>query len=223
MSSKRGFLTQLGSFLAPLLGTPLIGLLYLTVRIVNGSVVQQSVNRRPRPTGVFVFWHSHQLSALWHYRRTRSAILVSRSRDGEIVARIAASAGYRPVRGSSSRGGSEGLKEIIQIAQSGAPVAVTPDGPRGPRYSIGPGLMLLAQKSGHPITPVAIGLSRFWELPSWDRFRIPKPFAKGFNCWGEPLHVPADADRPALDRLARKLQQRMIALEKHADQCAARM
>jgi len=141
----------------------------------------------------------------WHCRRTKSAILVSRSRDGEYIARIAAALGYRPVRGSSSRG---------------RPVTITPDGPRGPRYDIKPGLLALARNSGCDIIPAAMGLSAYWELPSWDRFRIPKPFSRGVHCWGEPLRVPPDADEAALGRLAQELRRRMIALEAHADRKA---
>jgi len=223
VSAERPIHQRLLLRLAGLLARPLVALLYSTVRIVDDGLTRKLLNRRPQPPGVHAFWHSHQLSALWHYRRTRAGVLVSLSRDGEYIARIAAAVGFRPVRGSSSRAGHAGLKELVRLARSGVPVAVTPDGPRGPRHTVGPGLLLLAQKTGYPIVPVAIGLSRFWELPSWDRFRIPKPFAKGYGCWGEPFHVPADADPQTLAALADEFRARMIALEQHADRCAARM
>jgi hypothetical protein len=193
---------------------------YLTVRIRNAPDMSARFARNPRPPGVYAFWHSHQLSALWHFRRSGAAILVSASKDGEYIARVARSVGFLPLRGSSSRLGAPGLKALIETARSGRTVAITPDGPRGPRHSIGPGVLALAQKSGYPIIPFAVGLSSFWELPSWDRFRIPKPFSRGYSCWGEPLHVPAGADAAAMEKLAAELRARMIALEEFADRTA---
>jgi lysophospholipid acyltransferase (LPLAT)-like uncharacterized protein len=193
---------------------------YTTIRIVEGPEVRARMLRHPRPPGVYVFWHSHQLSALWHFRRVGAGILVSASKDGEYIARVARSVGFTPLRGSSSRLGALGLRALIEFARSGRPVALTPDGPRGPRHSIGPGVLVLAQKSGYPIVPFAIGLSSFWELPSWDRFRIPKPLSRGYACWGEPLSVPPDADDATLDQLAAELRARMIALEEFADRMA---
>lgn len=220
MSLARGGTLKLLFFLAGLLGKWVLPVYYSTIHIANGSRSQSRFNRYPQPTGIYAFWHSHQLSIAWHCRRTRAAILVSRSADGEYIARIAASLGYRPVRGSSSRGGTAGLKKLLEFVRQARAVAVTPDGPRGPRHSIKPGLLMLAMRSGYPITPVALGHSRFWELPSWDGFRIPKPFSRGYYCWGEPMHVPSDADAAALEELAQELRERMVALERHADRAA---
>jgi lysophospholipid acyltransferase (LPLAT)-like uncharacterized protein len=193
---------------------------YTTIRIVEGPEVRARMLRHPRPSGIYAFWHSHQLSALWHFRRVRAGILISMSKDGEYVARVARSVGFTPLRGSSSRLGAAGLKALIEFARSGRTVAITPDGPRGPRHSIGAGVLALAQKSGYPIIPFAIGLSSFWELPSWDRFRIPKPFSRGYACWAEPLSVPSDADDATLERLSAELRTRMIELEEFADRMA---
>jgi hypothetical protein len=193
---------------------------YTTIRIVEGPEVRARMLRHPQPSGIYAFWHSHQLSALWHFRRSGAGILISASKDGEYIARVARSVGFTPLRGSSSRLGAAGLKALIEFARSGRPVAITPDGPRGPRHSIGPGVLAMAQKSSYPIVPFAIGLSSFWELPSWDRFRIPKPFSSGYACWGEPLSVPPDADDATLDRLAAELRARMIELEEFADRMA---
>jgi len=207
-------------FLAGLLGKPLIAFYYSTVHIVNDPQTQRRLRRNPGPSGVYAFWHSHQLSACWHFRRSRAGIIISASKDGEYIARIASALGYLPVRGSSSRRGAEGLRGLMELAQTGRPVAVTPDGPRGPRHAVHPGVLAVAQKTGYAVTPVAVGFSSFWELPSWDRFRIPKPFARGYNLWGEPLHVPTDADEEALETLGGELRARMIALEELADRRA---
>ncbi len=201
----------------------LIGALYATVRFVNDPHGLSVLNRNPSPPGIFPFWHSHQLSMLHFHRHTGSAILVSRSRDGEYIARIARQAGFLPVRGSSSRSGAQGLREMVRLAAKGHPIAITPDGPRGPRQCVHPGVIALARNSGQIITPVAIGLSGFWEIPSWDRFRIPKPFSTACSCWGKPLSIPPDADEAAIERYAEMLRQRLLALEKRADRLARRL
>ena len=208
-------------FLTGFLGRWVIALYYTTVRIVSDTRSLARLNRNPSPTGIYAFWHSHQLSTLWRNRGSGAAILISQSRDGEYVARLAAAFGYEPVRGSSSRRGAVGLMEMIRVAGTGRPVAITPDGPRGPRHTVHAGVLALAQKTGLPIVPMAVGHSRFWQLRSWDRFRIPKPFSKGYSCTGAALHVPPDADEAALERLAAELRARMIALEELADRKAA--
>jgi hypothetical protein len=206
--------------LIELLGKPLIALYFLTVRIVNEPETLAKFNRNPASPGVYAFWHSHQLAAVWHFRRTRAGILISASKDGEYIARIARSVGFLPVRGSSSRRGATGLKRLIEVARSGRPVAITPDGPRGPRHAINPGVLTLAQKSGFPIVPFGIGLSSFWELPSWDGFRIPKPFSRGVGAMGRPIHVPPNADEDTLQAVAEELRREMLALEARLDKTA---
>ena len=222
MSATDGPLQRLLWWIAGAFGKWALGLYYLTVRIVVDERPLAHFNRHPTPAGIFAFWHSHQLSIAWYGRRTRSAILISRSRDGEYIARIARAIGYRVVRGSSSRGGAPGLREMIALAAAGRTTAITPDGPRGPRHDVKQGVIAMAQKAGQPIIPTALGLSRFWELPSWDRFRIPKPFSRGYYCWGEPLRVPPDASDEEMEKLAAELRRRMIALEAHADRVATR-
>lgn len=206
--------------LAGVLGRWVIGLYYRTIRIRNSPEVEARLKGGGCPPGVYAFWHAHQLSAVWHLRGLGAGVMISASRDGEYIARIARSLGFQPVRGSSSRRGAAGLKGMIELARRGNAVAITPDGPRGPRYTVHPGALAIAQKSGQPVTPFAIGLSRYWELPSWDRFRIPKPFARGYLISGAPLHVPDAADADTLLRLADELRDRMLALEQEADRRA---
>lgn len=201
-------------------GKWVIALFFSTVRIVNDPEMLRFLNRNPRPKGIYAFWHSHQLPAVWHFRRTGAGILISASKDGEYIARVARSMGFRPARGSSSRHGASGFKELLAMAQERRPVAITPDGPRGPRQSISPGALALAKMSGMPVVPFAIGLADFWELPSWDRFRVPKPFSVGVGMLGSPVHVPRDADEEQLKTLAEKLRVELLALEARADTAA---
>jgi lysophospholipid acyltransferase (LPLAT)-like uncharacterized protein len=207
-------------FLVGTAGTLVIRLYFLTIRQVNGPRCSEVFAVNPSPPGVYPFWHSQQLLCMMQFQYTHSVVMISRSKDGEYIARIAAAMGFRPIRGSSSRAGASALKEMVRLCQSGQSIGITPDGPRGPRYSISPGALLLAQQGGYPIIPTAIGCSAFWELSSWDRFRIPKPFSVTYGCWGKPIDVPPDADAETRKRLADELREAMLALEQHADATA---
>lgn len=181
--------------------------------------------RLGKPTGrpeIYVCWHAQQLTFVHHWRGCGARILVSRHTDGEMIARVAERMGLAPVRGSSTRGAATALRSLMAALEENAEVAVTPDGPRGPRQRSKTGLIQLARKTGAPIIPAAIGLSRYWELPSWDRFRIPKPFARGVCMLGTPLHVPRDADEDALRRFRKRVDAALNALAAKADRLARR-
>ena len=169
---------------------------------------------------VFAFWHSHQLSGLMIYRNRGIHILISRSKDGEYVARLAKTFGYYPERGSSSRGAVVGARALVEAARRGRPVAITPDGPRGPRQTVQGGALFVARQSGRAIVPVAIGYDRFWALNSWDRFRIPKPFAHGVALFGDPIPVPQDADEQVMKAVRDQLRDALMKLEEAADRQA---
>ena len=220
MSGKFSLGQRILHYLVGLVGHWVIRLYFLTIHSVNNPRSRKTLNQTHRPRGIYPFWHAHQLAALIQYDYCPTVIMVSRSRDGEYIAQIAQRVGFLPVRGSSSRAGASAFKEMLRLAFTEHPIAITPDGPRGPRHTVNPGVINLAQKSGLAITPVALGLSGFWELSSWDRFRIPKPFSVIYACWGKPLRVPPDADETQRKELAATLRTRMIALEKHADQTA---
>ena len=134
------------------------------------------------PRLIWVFWHNRLFvipHLLNHYlpRRPGSA-LTSASKDGEILAAFLRQFHIRPIRGSSSRRGAAALLEMKRLIAEGYDVAITPDGPRGPRYRLNNGPIALAQKSGARVMPIRVNYSRFWQLKSWDAFRIPKPFAR---------------------------------------------
>jgi len=136
---------------------------------------------RKRPCIVSA-WHNRILVLPICFGRLRNVqrltVLTSASRDGELLAGIVRRFGLGAVRGSSSRRGAAALRELSAELDSGADVIITPDGPRGPRYTLSPGIIFLAQKTGLPLMRVQVDYERYWELKSWDRFRIPKPFSK---------------------------------------------
>jgi lysophospholipid acyltransferase (LPLAT)-like uncharacterized protein len=171
------------------------------IRVVNREAVD-ALRARRRPI-VFAFWHGEMLPLVWQHRNEGAAILVSSHRDGEIIARIAESFGFRTVRGSTSRGAGRALLGLVRTLEEGRDVAVTPDGPRGPARKFAPGALVAAQRGAAPIVAVAVHASRAWRLRSWDRFLIPKPFARVTVAYGPPTPVAAATAREAAGEAAR--------------------
>jgi lysophospholipid acyltransferase (LPLAT)-like uncharacterized protein len=156
------------------------------------------LNREFKQSMIWTFWHNRMfvVPLLPHrYARHRTgAILTSASRDGAIIAAVMASFGLKCVRGSSSRRGVTALLELAGTLKAGEDVAVTPDGPRGPLYKLGQGVVFLAQQTGAAILPIHIEYSRAVRLKSWDRFMIPLPFAKVRILCDKLIFVPPEAD-----------------------------
>jgi len=165
------------------------------------------------------------IGSLWHNRllifplvlrrffpNRHGAALISASRDGDLLADAIHRFGYQVVRGSSSRLGASAILQLTEILGSKRDVVITPDGPRGPVYDLGPGIIFLAQKSGAPVLPMNLEYSRCWRLGSWDHFVIPQPFAKVRVLVSHPHHVKATStpDEFEAERLA--LQDAMMAL-----------
>ena len=116
----------------------------------------------------------------------------------------------KSVRGSSSRRGSAALREMAAVLAAGGDIGISPDGPRGPKYQLHPGAIKLAQLTGAPIMPLHVAYSRYWELKSWDAFRIPKPFARVSVVVGEPFAVPRDLDQEAFEAMRVNLETVLI-------------
>lgn len=156
---------------------------------------------------LFLLWHDALLPLLWHHRHQGIAILVSEGRDGRYLANYASGLGYRCVYGSSSRGGVRALLEAVRVLRQGIPVAITPDGPRGPRRIMKPGILAAAERARVPIIPIHAVANRGWRLRSWDRFLIPKPFARVRIGYGECFRVGAGqaASQALADRASREL------------------
>lgn len=174
----------------------------------------------PPARGIFCFWHRCTLPAGWYFRRFRCSILISRSFDGELIARTLALLGYDAVRGSSSQGGAAGLLALRDVLAQGQPVVFTADGPRGPIYETKIGPVKLAQMTGEPIGSFYLLPERAWTVGSWDRFLIPRPFSRVAVSWARSVAPPpADADAAALEATRRQLNDALerarLAAEAH--------
>jgi lysophospholipid acyltransferase (LPLAT)-like uncharacterized protein len=159
--------------------------------------------RRSGKRVLFTLWHGELLPLLWHQRGENVAIVISEHRDGEIIAQIAHSLGYATVRGSSSKGGSRALIGLMREIDAGRDGAITPDGPRGPARVFAPGAAVAAQRTGALIVPIRAQASRAWRLESWDRFLIPKPFARVRVSFGPLTAVTAASPREAAEHAPR--------------------
>ncbi|WP_263374099.1 lysophospholipid acyltransferase family protein [Granulicella aggregans] len=181
---------RLTLFLVPRLASLLIRILGSTLRyedLIAPGVTPGS--QIPGPV-VYAFWHRCLLSCAYYFRGQKIAILISRSFDGELIARTVERLGFIAIRGSSSRGGAMALKQIADEYGRGTRCAITADGPRGPNMVAKPGTAQFAQLVGTWVGTFYVLPLRAWELKTWDRFLIPKPFSRVLITW--PPHVPAE-------------------------------
>lgn len=185
-------------------GGLLLRSIFATVRVrKEGQATIDALRAEGRPA-VFALWHGHLLPLL-HYHQNEGIVgLVSQHRDGEHLVSVLDVSGFGSVRGSSTRGAVLGLRGLVRKSREGFDVAITPDGPQGPRRQFKPGALTVARLTGNPVVPVAAGVSRAWKLDSWDQFLIPKPFATVHIAYGDPVFVPRrEEDGATADFVAR--------------------
>jgi len=157
---------------------------------------------------IFCLWHNRLAISMMVHRRhpRRLAALVSASQDGALLAAVLSRFGVEQVRGSSSRRGPQALLELTSHAQNGYDLAVTPDGPKGPRYIVQEGVIALAQLTGMAIIPVTCNTRGKFCLKTWDRFQIPLPFSRCELILNQPILVPREADGPMREERRRELE-----------------
>ena len=169
-------------------------------------------------TVVYASWHQRFFPGITFFAtRKPIAIMISQSRDGEMIARVVDILGWRSVRGSSSRGSVHALKELQSLTNQGYRVGHIVDGPQGPFGVIKPGLLTIAQFSGAPILPVVTSAERRWVFNSWDRFMIPKPFSRVFIRFTPPIHVPRRLDPEAFEALRQDVEKQIKELTIQTD------
>ncbi len=215
MSAASGNKFSFGQRLLVLVVPPVVALLLR----INGLTLRHEVIAEPGATpatpparGIFSFWHRCTLPCAWYFRHFRCSILISRSFDGELIARTLQLLGFGAVRGSSSRGGAAGLIQLKRVLDGGLPVVFTADGPRGPIFQTKLGPVKLAQMTGRPMGSFYLLPQSAWVAKSWDRFLIPKPFSRVVVSWAREVPAPApDADDA---ELADKRNQLNDALER---------
>ena len=144
---------------------------------------------------IFAVWHSRMLLFAYLCKGLNGTAMVSRSKDGEIVARVIQRQGHEVVRGSTRRGGLQALSRLIKkVKEENRPCLIVPDGPQGPRSRVQPGIIILAKKTGYPIVPISYSARKIKVFASWDRFILPFPFTKCRAIYGDPVYVPQNTD-----------------------------
>jgi len=202
------------------------GLIYAFIRCL-GATIRFKLNDSsgffagaPKEKFIFAIWHNRLALCLLLYRRYvalpapghRMAAMVSASKDGGLLARILELFGVAPVRGSSSRRGPQALRELISWGERGYDLAITPDGPRGPCYTVQEGAISTAQITGLILVPVAYHLNWKFRIKSWDRFQVPLPFARCEVTVGRPLRVPREATSTEREALRQQLESELRSI-----------
>lgn len=200
----------------------------LVVRLwmATTRVRMHSGDGRPHPVDpaqgrfIYAFWHETLLAPI--SVRPQARVLISQHRDGELIAQVCQWLGLGVVRGSTSRGGSQALLEMIR-GDDRTHLAITPDGPRGPRRELKAGAIMVASQAGLPIVLVGIGFTRAWRARSWDRFAVPLPFSTLVGVISEPITIPKNLDRPGMEHYQRLVEERLLALTYQAEDWAHRL
>ncbi len=185
----------------------LIKLIGRTVRfrVEGGEHWDEAIKTGGLP--IYTCWHDRVFLSTYFFRNRRMIVMTSQSFDGEYIARFIQRFGYGAARGSSTRGGVGALVEMVRLVRAGRPTGFLIDGPKGPRHVAKMGAVLLAKKTNQMILPFSINAERFWQIPSWDRFQIPKPFTRAVVRFAQPISVPADANDDELKLKREELQR----------------
>ena len=172
--------------------------------------IKKAEDQSPFKTYVLSVWHQTMFSTLTSSIGRKYALIVSRSKDGDVIANACKSFGHVPTRGSSSKGGKEALIEVIKIMKTGLPAAMAVDGPRGPFHEVKPGVIEMARLTNSAIIPWSSYPSEKWCFhKSWDKFFLPKPFSKIVIVFGDPIFVPMEINREDFEKLQVYLANKM--------------
>ncbi len=197
----------------------LVHFLRFTMRIeeVNLHVTEQFIRGGDEEPVILAFWHSRLLMMPLLCRRRRITMLISRHRDGELIRRAVTLFPVDFARGSTTRGGLHALRKLVKALENGSHVAITPDGPRGPRNQVQHGVIIVASLTGRPIVPITFSGSRCKIFKSWDRFLLPYPFSRGVFVWGEPIWVGPKGDEIGIEEKRQLLETRLNQITDEAD------
>ena len=203
------------------------GAIYLFLLALGVSFRIRHVNKdgidrlyRERRSAIVCFWHGRLLAMPFAHEKRPASVLISRHGDGEFITRVIKHFGFGAVRGSYKKASVSSLREIISELRKGTTIGVTPDGPKGPRYEVKPGIVELARMAGSPIVPLTYGASSKRTLGSWDRLVFPFPFSRILFLWGDPIYVSPDASADTIEKTRKELEERLASLTEAADRMA---
>jgi len=215
---KRIIRSEIGRNALAALGAGYVRFVYRTTRWTTvGRETPERFWAEGRPM-VGCFWHNRMLLMpfIWPTGRPIS-MLISRHGDGLLISDIIRRLGIDTIAGSSSRGGADALRAMIATLKSGVSVAITPDGPRGPRMHAAVGAVQAARIAGAPLVPVSLATARRKALRSWDRFLLAWPFGAGVFVWGKPIEIAPDADEAEIEVARLALESELNRVSAEAD------
>ena len=199
-------------------------LAYWVIKLISWSISIESIydhvqddHWRKGKACIFAFWHGRLLMMPTLYKGKEVAIPISLHQDGELISRTVKYFGVRSIRGSTTRGGFSAMREMLKASEQGYDIAITPDGPRGPRYRVQNGIIELARRTGMTIIPITFNASRKKIFRSWDRFVLPYPFSRGVYIFGEPLLVPHQVSKGAFEQTRLLLERRLREITDRGD------
>lgn len=198
--------------IVPLIIVWLMRLLFSSCRVVLHNEENCFKAEEKDKMGIASFWHYSIVYILYHMRKYSATAMVSASRDGEYIARLAEKLGFDTVRGSKNNKGVEGLKAMLRAIRKGNSAAIVADGSQGPPRILQPGAILLASRTGAPIIPMAFAVSSYFTINSWDRTIIPKPFSRIDFYYGEPIFVSAKLKPEEIEEYRLLLEERLNEL-----------
>src|SRR5437763_10460033 len=204
---------------------------YLTIKLIGSTLkfeVEGWENWEAASSNdhipIYTFWHHTIFLSIYFWQRRRIVVMTSQSFDGEYIARFIQRFGEGAARGSSTRGATGAMVEMVRLMRAGCPTAFTIDGPKGPRCIATMGSVLLAKKTGFPILPFTIPAKKFWEAKkSWDGFQTPKPFTRARVFIAAPIYVSSETDGDALEAKRIELQSVLDGLEERAEKWRANL
>jgi lysophospholipid acyltransferase (LPLAT)-like uncharacterized protein len=166
---------------------------------------------------IMAFWHGRLLMMPMVYKGTKASFLVSPHRDGQVIGKALERFGFHPILGSTTRRGASGFKKMVKDQKNGSDIAITPDGPKGPRYQVQIGVIELAKLTGRAVLPLTFSASKKKVFKTWDHFLLPYPFSKGVFIWGEPIYVDQNGNHAHLEEKRHLLEKRLNELTDIAD------
>ena len=201
---------------------PYLAYLYIrflrrTMRIEFRGVQVLEQVRKETGSYILAFWHSRFILMPYAYPGRRIVVLASSHRDSRMLGNILTRFGLVRVEGSSTRGGTAGLRALLRKVREGYDVGITPDGPKGPRRQVKQGVVATARFTGLPVIPVTFSAAGARRLGSWDRTMLPRPFSRGLFLYGEPIRVPRETDDEGLERYRLRLESNLDSLTDAAD------
>ena len=194
----------------PYIAQIIVRLIYIT----NKKKFHYTTSVKEDENIIVAMWHGDLLMQPLNYRAFRNngivKVIVSEHRDGKLIRKVCEHLGVGAIDGSSSKGGAKALINAIKSLKKGIDVAITPDGPRGPIYSVADGIVALSQKTGAKIVPFSSKPSRYWQMKSWDKFIVPKPFGEIDFYVGEPFSIEGMEATEAKEFICKKLMENQL-------------